>query len=124
MNPNMNMPHNNMHMQPGMIKTPSMNMKPNMNSGMNTNIKPSIPSKCTLMNLIYEVGFSLDDILLYLDTHPKDMTALKYYQRLKSEYQELTHLYATHYGPLWAKDVYNDKYYSWVNKPMPWEGDM
>ena len=33
-----------------------------------------------LMNVIYETGFVIDDVLLYLDTHPCDKKALEYYE--------------------------------------------
>ena len=33
----------------------------------------------TLMQRIYEASFAVDDIVLYLDTHPDDMNALNYY---------------------------------------------
>lgn len=93
------------------------------NPSMNMN-RPQVPSRCLLMKSIYEIGFSLDDMILYLDTHPKDREALDYYHKLHKQYHELTKLYTMNYGPLWAKDVHNDNYFSWVNRPMPWEGDV
>jgi spore coat protein JB len=97
-------------------------MPPNMNG---CGIQPqNLPSRCALLNSIYEIGFSLDDMILYLDTHPKDTSALNYYHKLHKEYHELVKLYTINYGPLYAKDVHNEKYFSWVDNPMPWEGDM
>ena len=34
--------------------------------------------KRSLMQKIYELGFAMDDMALYLDTHPKDKRALNY----------------------------------------------
>lgn len=95
-----------------------------MNNNMNTNRSSQIPSRCNLMKSIYEIGFSLDDMILYLDTHPSDREAIDYYHKLRKEYTELTKMFTMNYGPLKAKDVRNENYFSWVNRPMPWEGDV
>ena len=104
-----------------------MSMNGNMNNNMNGNMmrnQNNIPDKCSLMNSIYEIGFSLDDTILYLDTHPKDREALDYYHKLRKEYKELVKIFTINYGPLSANDVVNDNYFTWVNRPMPWEGDV
>ena len=36
--------------------------------------------KQRLMNAIYQCGFAISDITLFLDTHPKDPDALDYFQ--------------------------------------------
>lgn len=95
-----------------------------MNNNSSNMQRSQVPERCSLMKSIYEIGFSLDDMILYLDTHPKDTSALEYYQKLRREYQELVKMYTINYGPLFAKNVNNDNYFSWVNRPMPWEGDV
>ena len=40
------------------------------------------PQSYPLARQVYETGFAIDDILLYLDTHPEDTQAMAYYQRL------------------------------------------
>lgn len=94
------------------------------NANYNMNRSSQIPSRCNLMKSIYEIGFSLDDTILYLDTHPSDREALDYYHKLRKEYDELIKMHAINYGPLFANDVHNDDYFCWVNRPMPWEGDV
>lgn len=95
------------------------------NQQYNNNMqKASVPSRCALMKNIYETGFTLDDLILYLDTHPGDREALAYYQKMRREYHELMKLYTLNYGPLLAKNVECDNYFTWVNRPMPWEGDV
>lgn len=95
-----------------------------MNQGNGNLTRQQIPDCRDLMKSIYKIGFSLDDMILYLDTHPKDREALDYYQKLRKEYHELIRTYSRNYGPLFAKDVHNENYFSWVNRPMPWEGDV
>ena len=38
------------------------------------------------MNAIYQCGFAISDITLFLDTHPKDPDALDYFQHMKHKY--------------------------------------
>lgn len=80
-------------------------------------------SRRALMQSIYEKGFALDEMILFLDTHPNDRAALDYYHKLADECHELHKIYTMNYGPLFAKDVKDENFFTWVNKPMPWEGD-
>lgn len=76
-----------------------------------------------LMNEIYQYSFAVDDVLLYLDTHPEDQEALAYYQAMKDSRREAVKAYEAQYGPL-TKDGIRDcaDYWTWVNSPWPWEG--
>ena len=38
------------------------------------------PCRRDLLNKIYEVSFAVDDVKLYLDTHPWDEEALSYFR--------------------------------------------
>ena len=87
-----------------------------------------------LMQKIYEIGFAMDDMILFLDTHPEDSQAFALYETYQKEYRELQKQYELLYGPLYASGVNtgrpcgcNDRRYrrftwSWVEGPMPWEG--
>lgn len=83
---------------------------------------------CEIKHLLKEISvldFALTDILLFLDTHPCNQEAMRYfsyYNRLKKEkvkeYSEL-------YGPLTtehAKQSGND--FLWTIQPWPWEGGI
>ena len=84
--------------------------------------KYNISNKEDLMSIITQSSFALDDIKLYLDTHPCDEEALKAYM----DYREIRKVawdeYTRNYGPLSAYDVDATNYWSWVNSPWPWEG--
>ena len=84
--------------------------------------KYNINNKEDLMSIITQSSFALDDIKLYLDTHPCDEEALKAYK----DYREIRKVawdeYTRNYGPLSAYDVDATNYWSWVNSPWPWEG--
>lgn len=40
--------------------------------------------KKKLLRYIQEVSFAIDDVVLYLDTHPYDEEALKYYKSIRN----------------------------------------
>lgn len=82
------------------------------------------PCKEQLMQLINEVSFAVNDITLYLDTHPEDEKALQYFQEKEHIRQEALKDYARYYGPLTidtANDSCSDSW-EWVMQPWPWEG--
>ena len=41
-------------------------------------------SKKELLQFIDQVSFAIDDLLLFLDTHPKEKRALEYYSELSA----------------------------------------
>ena len=57
-------------------------------------------SKKELLQFIDQVSFAIDDLLLFLDTHPKEKRALEYYSELSTRRNELLKKYAKLYGPL------------------------
>lgn len=74
-----------------------------------------------LLRKVYETGFALDDILLYLDTHPTDRDAMNYYRYAQRANQEAVRAFEQVYGPLTINQVESDDW-SWINNPWPWEG--
>lgn len=57
-------------------------------------------NKQQLFAFITEVSFALDDISLYLDTHPECPKALAAYSNYKAMRQQAVREYTTAYGPL------------------------
>lgn len=91
------------------------------NAGAQTpNFQNYSPSQ--LMTLIYQTGFALDDILLYLDTHPCDSDALNYYQYVKNIYNQAVNVYTVQCGPLRKDQVKPGNYWDWITETWPWEG--
>lgn len=74
-----------------------------------------------MLKRVYETGFALDDVILYLDTHPTDVEALNYYYHIKSMRDEAVNNYETSFGPLFSHQVNIDGW-TWNNDPWPWEG--
>lgn len=75
-----------------------------------------------LLRQIYEVSFAMDDIILYLDTHPADCEALNYYHTVANMRRQAMAAYAQQCGPLMLDEVTSQNYWTWVNDPWPWEG--
>lgn len=86
------------------------------NETINTNI-----SEEALLKKVYETGFALDDIILYLDTHPTDMEAMNYYRFVRQANEEAIKSYEQMFGPLKADSVMGDSW-NWLDSPWPWEG--
>ncbi|MFQ9509658.1 MAG: spore coat protein CotJB [Lachnospiraceae bacterium] len=75
-----------------------------------------------LLNHINEVSFAVNDVHLYLDTHPCDKEALEYYHKVVEMRKHALEEYAKTYGPLLVDQVENCNYWQWVEEPWPWEG--
>ena len=83
-------------------------------SRMNTDNTPL----CELMAL----GFTINELGLYLDTHPDDSEALTLYTKYVQLFQEGRSRYESMYGPLQQTAV-TEAGYTWLNDPWPWEYD-
>ena len=75
-----------------------------------------------LMKVITQASFAMDDVKLFLDTHPYCQEALEYYKKAKAVREEAWKEYTQKYGPLSAYEVDNEEYWDWNKGPMPWEG--
>ena len=74
-----------------------------------------------LLNCIDTTSFAIDDVALYLDTHPTDKAALDYYEKVNTLRKEAIKNYTTYFGPLTIDDVNTTNNWSWVEEPWPWE---
>ena len=67
------------------------------------------------------LGFALQELSLYLDTHPEDKEALELYRA----YQDMLHKgmmrYSEEVGPLNHKFPVKADTYTWIDDPWPWE---
>ena len=75
-----------------------------------------------LLQKVYTYGFAIDDVILYLDTHPDDCEARAYYKRMRDAYQDACQEYNEKVGPLTIMDVDVSSWWNWVEGPWPWEG--
>ena len=75
----------------------------------------------TPLSELQVLGFAIQELALYLDTHRDDAEALELYRR----YQQLLHdkrmEYVRKHGPLSHRDQTAAPEYEWLNDPWPWE---
>ena len=66
--------------------------------------------------------FAINELALYLDTHPEDEKALCLHRKYAREAKELKDKYQKVYGPLTINYPCNK--WRWLEEPWPWEGGM
>lgn len=78
--------------------------------------------------LLYQItmtGFVMDDLRLFLDTHPCESRAIALFNENAEKYEALCKEYTNNYGGFNSYSVNNDSAaWLWNNCPMPWEGEM
>ena len=90
---------------------------------MQQNCDCNKPDKEQMMCQINQVSFAINDILLFLDTHPYDSEAMEFYRRYARMRHDLLKEYAKYYGPLTIDTVNasaTDRW-NWINEPWPWQ---
>lgn len=78
-----------------------------------------------LLNTINEVSFAVNDITLYLDTHPEDQEAMEFFREKVMMRKEAMEEYARRFCPLTIDTADDDcsRRWEWVMQPWPWEGE-
>jgi len=82
---------------------------------VNKNEKPRTP-----MTELQTLAFVIQELALYLDTHPTDRNALEMYQAYQEKYHELKAEYTNRVGPLNHRTPSKGPY-RWLDDPWPWE---
>ena len=79
-----------------------------------------------LISQIAAVSFALNDLTLYLDTHPDCPKGTALFHQLLQQRLELLAAFASKFYPLTQLSIvtgeYDPKQYGWSEGPMPWEG--
>lgn len=78
-------------------------------------------NKAELMNQLQSYAFAINDLILYLDTHPNDETALELHNNYANEYRKMYEEYERRFGPLSIYCPCNS--FRWIASPWPWEGE-
>lgn len=79
-------------------------------------------NQAQLLHWIDMVSFAVVDITEYLDTHPCDEEALKYFNHYEDLRRTALRAYSEKYGPLTIDTANPEKQWSWAKQPWPWEG--
>ena len=83
---------------------------------VNTEEKPD-----TMMHQLQALGFAVQELGLYLDTHADDRDAFELYQAFLAMQKEAHERYAARFGPICQKDMLGMDAYCWLRDPWPWE---
>lgn len=78
-------------------------------------------SKTEALEQIQSYGFAAYDILLYLDTHPKDKKAFSMFKQLVEKTKKLRNDFEKEYGPLTPFSAAGFDEFTWLDSPWPWE---
>lgn len=88
-----------------------------------------------LLQKINEASFTVNDLTLYLDTHPTDMEALQYFKKALNERKTAMEEFESQYEPLivdcvnpkentktgFASDYPAQEHWTWADGPIPWD---
>lgn len=67
------------------------------------------------------LGFAIQELALYLDTHREDHDALEIYREYQKLYNHCREEYLKKHGPLNHSQESNAAKYEWLDDPWPWE---
>lgn len=75
----------------------------------------------TPISELQTLGFAIQELALYLDTHREDLEALRVYQEYQKLYNHCREEFLKNNGPLNHFQEENSNQYNWLNDPWPWE---
>ena len=75
-----------------------------------------------LLSFIDKVSFAVNDITLYLDTHPTDRNAMEYFNHYNRIKHQMVKEFSMKYYPLTMDMAESNKEWRWGAAPLPWEG--
>jgi len=75
-----------------------------------------------LLNEINKVSFAVNDVTLFLNTHPDNQEALQYFAECNRKRQNVLEKYADQYGPLTLDSTCDEPMcWRWNQNPWPWQ---
>lgn len=74
----------------------------------------------TPLSELQALGFAVQELALYLDTHPQDQEALEVYREYQKLYSHCREEYRKQCGPLTHFQEHSGPY-GWLKDPWPWE---
>ncbi len=80
-------------------------------------------SRADLLNRVSIVSFAVNELNLYLNTHPQDTNALDMFNEVSQKRLALLEEYAKKYGPLIVDyaDGNCKEGWNWIQMPWPWQ---
>lgn len=79
------------------------------------------PQPQNALTKLQQLQFVLQELCLYLDTHPDDQVTALEYDRYKAMYQKYLAQYQQQFGPIFNSMNPDYGSYQWITGPWPWE---
>ncbi len=81
-------------------------------------------TRSSLMLDVQRYGFVAAEAAMFLDTHPDNRLAMKYYTKYMELAKAAQEKYEDMYGPI-SHDFIpkEDVHWAWIDGPWPWEGE-
>ena len=93
--------------------------------GLDLPFKAAIQAKTKMANTalveLMALDFAVDELGLYLTTHPEDQEALQLYWSYIKLSEEGREKYKKTYGPLLQTDLTPEDGFAWLQDPWPWD---
>ena len=82
-------------------------------------------SKCQLKRKIHALDFAIHELVLFLDTHPKNRKAMELLKEYRMKRKECIALFEEKYGPyiVTPADAPANACWEWLESPWPWENE-
>lgn len=77
-----------------------------------------------LLAQLTAIDFTVEDLHLYLDTHPYDQEALMKYNQATMQSRYLRDIYENKYGMLRANNSSSKFPWQWIANPWPWDSEF
>ncbi|MGM9629035.1 MAG: spore coat protein CotJB [Faecousia sp.] len=75
----------------------------------------------TPLTELQALGFAVQELALYLDTHRDDREALELYRNYQQMFERCREEYRKTHGPLNHMQASGSESYDWLDDPWPWE---
>ena len=85
------------------------------------NIVNTLNVSDTPLGELMALHFVVDELKLYLDTHPDDREAFASLKSFLELTKEAHRRYVKRYGPLNTMDLLQSESYDWLKEPWPWK---
>ena len=93
---------------------------PGLNLPFHAQLETKFPAVNTALSELMALDFAIDELGLYLTTHPEDTEALNLYWSYIKLGREGREAYEKQYGPLLQIDLTPGSF-KWLDDPWPWD---
>lgn len=81
-------------------------------------------SKAAMEREIARMSFSMDELRLFLDTHPRETEAISAFRELRKRRESLLENFEKSYGPMEAYRAGSADRWNWALQAWPWEKEV